>query len=61
MTYLATVSKDGLDARSHTPDDFGERFSTIAGCFSAMITHVAFHAGQAAVIRKSLGRDPLMG
>ena len=60
LAYLGTLSEDDLDAKSHAPEEFGAGFGTVGGCFTAMSTHVSFHAGQAAVVRKSLGRDPLM-
>ncbi len=60
LAYLETIDEDTLDAKSHAPEEFGDSFSTVGKCFTAMIMHVAIHAGQLTVIRRSLGREPLM-
>lgn len=60
LEYLNTIDDDALDAKSHAADDFGDSFGTVGKCLGAMIMHVAIHAGQLSVIRKSLGREPLM-
>lgn len=60
LAHLDTLSDEDLDKPSHAPAEFGPTFATVGSCFAAMSTHVAFHAGQVADARKSLGRDPLM-
>lgn len=60
LAHLATLSDDDLDQKSHAPEEFGAFFGTVGACYSAMATHVAFHAGQVADARRAAGRDPLM-
>lgn len=61
LAHLATLSEADLDKPSHAPEAFGPVFATVGSCYSAMITHVPFHAGQAADARRVAGRKPLMG
>jgi uncharacterized damage-inducible protein DinB len=60
LAWLDTASETDLDSKSLAPNDFSEKFGTVGQCLTAMLNHVSFHAGQASVIRKSLGRCPLM-
>lgn len=60
LQYLDTIDDEALDAKSHAPDDFGDGFGTVAKCLGAMVMHAAIHAGQLTVIRRSLGREPVM-
>lgn len=60
LEYLNTIDEDTLNNKSHAPEEFGDDFGTVGKCFTAMIMHVSIHAGQLSVIRKSLGRRPLM-
>ena len=60
LARLDTASETNLDTKSQAPEDLGDKFGTVSQCFTAMLNHVSFHAGQASVIRKSLGRRPLM-
>ena len=60
LAHLDTLSEEDLDQKSHAPEEFGGGFATVGSCFSAMQTHVAFHAGQVADARRAAGREPLM-
>ncbi len=60
VAHLATLSEEDLDKKSRAPEEFGAPFATVGGCFSAMCTHVSFHAGQVADARLAAGREPLM-
>lgn len=60
LAYLDSLTDADLDQRSHAPEEFGELFRTVGGCFAAMVTHVSFHAGQVADARRAAGRPPLM-
>lgn len=60
LAHLDTLSDEDLDQRSHAPEEYGDSFSTVGACFSAMATHMAFHAGQVADARRAAGREPLM-
>ncbi len=60
LAHLETLSEDDLDKPSHASDEFGDFFGTVGACFSAMSTHMNFHAGQVAVARLAAGRKPLM-
>jgi len=46
LTYLETLSEDDLDKSSHASEEFEAFFGTVGACFSAMSTHMSFHAGQ---------------
>ena len=60
LAHLATLSEADLDQKSHAPEEFGASFATVGACFSAMCTHMSFHAGQVADARRAAGRGPLM-
>ena len=60
LAHLSTLTEDDLDAKTHAPEEFGASFATVGACFSAMSTHISFHAGQVADARRAAGRDPLM-
>lgn len=60
LAHLDSLSDDDLDKSSHAPEEFGPPFATVAACFSAMSTHISFHAGQVADARRADGRGPLM-
>ena len=60
LAHLETLSDADLEAKSHAPEEWGEGFSTVAGCFSAMILHAQFHAGQVADARRAAGKPVLM-
>ena len=60
LAHLDTLSDEDLDNPSHAPEEFGLPFATVGACFSAMSTHMAFHAGQVADARRAAGRGPLM-
>ena len=60
LAHLDTLTDDDLDARSHAAEEFGPHFATVGACYAAMSTHTAFHAGQVAVVRRAVGRAPLM-
>lgn len=60
LAWLERASETNLDVKSHAPEDLSDKFGTVSLCLTAMLNHVSFHAGQASVIRKSLGRRPLM-
>jgi len=61
LAHLETLSEADLDRKSHAPEEFGEGFSTLAGCFTAMCIHPMFHAGQVADARRAAGRQPMFG
>jgi hypothetical protein len=60
LAHLAAVSDGDLEKPSRAPQEFGPTLATIAGCYLAMIVHVAFHEGQVADARRAAGRKPLM-
>jgi hypothetical protein len=60
LAHLDTLSEADLDQKSRAPEEFGQFFGTVAACYAAMSTHVAFHAGQVADARRAAGRTPLM-
>lgn len=60
LAYLNSIDEDTLNNKSHAPEEFEDSFGTIGKCFTAMIMHVSIHTGQLTVIRRSLGRSPLM-
>jgi len=59
LTHLDTLRDDDFAAKSHAPDAYSDGFGSVGKCYAAMVFHPGFHAGQLAVIRKSLNRDPL--
>lgn len=61
LAHLDTLTDSDLDNPSHAPEEFGQGFSTVGGCFSAMIIHPSFHAGQVADARRAAGRPYLFG
>ena len=60
IAHLDSLRDEQLAEKSHAPEEFGEPFATVAGCFAAMQTHMAFHTGQVADARRAAGREPLM-
>jgi hypothetical protein len=60
LAHLDTLSDEDLDQKSHAPAEWGEHFGSVASCFAAMQTHMAFHTGQVADARRAAGREPLM-
>lgn len=60
VTHLESLGEADLDKPSHAPEEFGPGFSTVAGVFTAMASHVTFHAGQVADARRAAGRPLLM-
>ncbi len=59
LKHLASLSDDDLDKKSHAPEKYVDSFGTVAKCYSAMIAHMAIHAGQVADARHAAGRKPL--
>ncbi len=51
------LSDDDLDKPSHAPQEFGPGFGTVAGCYTAIVIHPTFHAGQVADARRAAGID----
>ena len=60
VAHLDSLSEEDLKGSTHAPEDFGEMFGTVGGCYIAMTTHVSFHSGQVSDARRAAGRDPLM-
>ncbi len=60
LALLDTLSAEDLDNATSAPEEFADFFGTNAKCFSAMIVHTSFHAGQVADARRAVGRKPLM-
>lgn len=60
LAHLETLSETDLDAGTHAPPEYAEFFGSVGACYSAMITHMAFHNGQISDIRRAAGRAPLM-
>ena len=60
VAHLETLSEEDLGGSTHAPEEFGEMFGTVGGCYIAMCSHVSFHAGQVSDARRADGRDPLM-
>ena len=60
LAHLETLSESDLDKPTQAPEEFANFFGTVGACFSAMSTHMNFHAGQVAVARLADGRKPLM-
>ncbi len=60
LAHLETLSEDDLDQPSHAPEELKSYFGTVGACYSAMIVHLSFHAGQVADARRAAGRQPLM-
>lgn len=61
LRHLSNLDDADLSAGSHAPAGVSERFGSVGQCFAAMVFHPGFHAGQLAVIRRSLDRAPLVG
>ena len=61
LAYLDSLSEEDLDKKSHAPEEMADFFGTIAKCFSALVVHTSFHAGQVADARRAAGHEPLMG
>ena len=59
LAFLDSLSEADLDKSSAAPEDYAEFFGTYAKCFSAMIVHTTFHAGQVADARRAAGHKPL--
>lgn len=57
LKVLSEMSDEQLDEKSHADNPY---FEKKANCFLLMISHAAFHAGQVADVRKSLGKKPLL-
>lgn len=60
LAHLDTLNDADQDSKSHAPEEFGLMFGTGGACFSAMATHMRFHAGQVADARRAAGKAPLM-
>jgi hypothetical protein len=60
LAHLDTLTDADLDKKRNAPEEFGAMFGTVGACFSAMSTHMSFHAGQVADARRAAGRSPLM-
>ncbi|MGD9854154.1 MAG: DinB family protein [Planctomycetaceae bacterium] len=59
VAHLDSLTMDDLDRRSHAPEEYGPMFATVGACYSAMIGHPQFHAGQVSDARRAAGRPPL--
>ncbi len=57
LAALAKLSDEDLDAEA--PESYREICPTVAAIFTLQPTHWVMHAGQWAVIRRQLGREPL--
>ncbi len=60
IALLDTIGEDDLDKATAAPTEFADWFGTYGQCFSAMIVHPSFHAGQVSDARRAAGRGPLM-
>lgn len=60
LAYLDSIAEEDLGRKSHAPADRAAFFGTIGQCLNAIAVHTAFHAGQLADARRSLGRQPLV-
>jgi hypothetical protein len=60
MEYVGGLTEEDLDKATHAPAEFGEGFSTVGGCLTAMCSHFTFHAGQVSDARRAAGKGPLM-
>ena len=61
LAYLDTLSDEDLEKKSNAPEEMADFFGTIGKCFSALVVHTSFHAGQVADDRRAAGHAPLMG
>ncbi|MBL4697985.1 MAG: DinB family protein [Phycisphaerales bacterium] len=60
LAYIETISEEDLDKPIECPEEWKPFFGTIGLCLGMCAMHPAFHYGQLADIRRSLGRKPLM-
>lgn len=60
LDYVDTLTDADLDKASHAPAEFGESFSTVGSCLTALCSHSTFHAGQVSDSRRTAGKSPLM-
>ena len=60
VAHLESLTEAKSDKPSLAPEEFGPGFSTVAGVYTAMSTHVAFHCGQVADARRAAGREVLV-
>ena len=60
IELLGTLDDTDLDKLSHAPEPLQGMFGTFGKCFLLAVNHQAFHVGQVADIRRTLGRKPLL-
>lgn len=60
LALLGTLDDGDLDKPSHAPEPLEGMFGTVGKCFLLAVNHQAFHVGQVADIRRTLGRSPLL-
>lgn len=61
LQILEELNASELAAPSFAPEPYLPMLATKADCFILNAMHWSFHAGQAADIRRGLGRPPLFG
>ena len=61
ISYVESLTDDGLDQPSHAGEGAKEWFPTVGHCLAAVANHFCFHGGQLADARRAGGRDVLMG
>jgi len=61
LKHLAGLSEDELSAAPAAPVPEVPVLGTVGGVFSVMVMHMMHHTGQAADVRRALGKPVLMG
>lgn len=59
-SFLATIAPEDL-ARTPEIEVRHPLFRTLGDAISIAVSHDAYHAGQIAVLRRAMGKDPLFG
>lgn len=59
LAHLDSLSDADFDRPSAIGNKYGDTFSTVGGCYSALTSHPVYHAGQVADARRAAGKPPL--